>query len=93
MARPLVVASGSASAQAETGSGILAGLSARESAGTPALAVFQLCDGTSSAGPLLATVSLGASGSQNVSLPAVPFNTGIYVNRVTGSTEIVLYLE
>jgi hypothetical protein len=93
MARPLVVTSGAINAQAETGAGNLLGFSVRESAGTPAAASVAFRDGTSATDPLIAVVSLAASSSQSVVLPAVAFSTGIYANRTVGSTEIVLYIE
>jgi pyrimidine deaminase RibD-like protein len=92
MARPLPAASDSVGAQLVTGAGALVGLSCRENAGTPAAAVLFLRDGTSSAGKELAVVTLSGGGSQTIQLPAVQFTTGLYLDRVSGTTEAVIYV-
>lgn len=92
MARAFPVASGAADAQAFTGSGTLVGYTVRESAGTPATASLVLRDGTSTAGSVIATISLAASTSQSAELPAVQFDTGVFVDRLAGSTEVVVYV-
>ena len=93
MAFCVVVPSGATGVQAVTGDCELVGFSVRESAGTPAVASVVLRDGTSSAGKSRAFVSLAASGVDTKLLPAIECKTGIFVDRVSGSTELVLYLD
>lgn len=91
MAFCVVVAAGSADAQAVTGTAELVGYSIRETAG--AVASLTLRDGTSVAGLSRTFVSLAANGVETKFLPAVQFSSGIFVDRTGGSTELVLYLD
>lgn len=91
MASGVPVASGNTSVQAVSGPVTLAGLSVRESAGTPAAASFVLRDGTSVTDPIRFVAKLALSESRAVALPALSFNTGVFVHREAGSTELVLY--
>lgn len=92
MASGVPLASGSASAQAITGPVTLAGLSVRETAGTPAAASFVLRDGTSVTDPIRYVAKLVASESRTLALPALTFTTGVFVHREAGTTELVLYV-
>lgn len=93
MASTTNVATGTAGAQAITGTVVLEGFSARETVGTAA-AMVVLRDGTSSAGPARVFISLPLNGAQTLILPPLTFNTGIFVDRTgTGSSELVLYTE
>jgi hypothetical protein len=93
MSIPVSVPSGAGDVQAVTGSCTLVGYSVRESAGSPAVATLVLRDGTSAAGAFRAGISLAASGVDAQLLPAVEFASGIFVDRVSGTTELVLYLD
>jgi hypothetical protein len=92
MSNAIVVASGAADAQAVTGPAVLVGYSIRESAGSPAVAAVVLRDGTSAAGPLRLLVELAANQSVAGMLPAVDFADGVFVDRESGSSELVLYI-
>ena len=80
--------------QAYTGYGNLYGYSFRESAGTPAVATVILRDGTAASDPILVILELGSNGvdTQWFGPQGIPFNRGIYVDRVAGETEGVLYV-
>ena len=88
MARPVHVASGSADVQGYTGSTTLMGYSV--SAGAAATVVLR--NGTSTAAPAVALVNLAAAGSETGVLPAVDCPDGVFVDRVTGTSELVLYV-
>ena len=92
MARPVHVATGTADVQGYTGSTTLMGYSVRESAGTPAAATVVLRNGTSTAAPAVAIVELAANGSETGVLPALDCPDGVFVDRVAGETELVLYV-
>ncbi len=79
--------------QAFTGATELHGFSIRESAGTPAAAAVILRDGTSATDPPVAHIELVANGSMSERLPLIEIGTGIYVDRVAGETELVLYVS
>ncbi|MGW9024785.1 hypothetical protein ACWGQ5_11220 [Streptomyces sp. NPDC055722] len=92
MSRVIRVASGTANAQAQTGTTQLHGFSVRENAGTPAVATLVLHDGTTAADPIIAAIKLAASESKHVHLPAIEVSTGIFVERVAGTSELQLYV-
>jgi len=92
MARAIAVASGAGDVQAVTGSGTLVGYSVRETAGSPAAATLTLRDGTSAAGAPCVFISLAASTSLTAISPALDFSLGLFVDRVTGTSEIALYI-
>lgn len=94
MARAAAIASGTADITVVAGSGQLKGFSIREAAGTPALAVAHLRDGSAS-GAILATISLGASGSQTVwfAEDGVDYGTSLFFDRVSGTTEGCAYVR
>lgn len=92
MASGVPVASGSASVQAVNGPVSLAGIAMRETAGTPGAASFVLRDGTTNTDPIRYVVKLVASESRSVPLHALTFNTGVFVHREAGTTELVLYV-
>ena len=50
------------------------------------------CDGTSATDPIRVPIKLAANGCIIGGLPAVTFATGIFVDRESGTTELVLYL-
>jgi hypothetical protein len=89
------VTSGTGNAQgiAATANMRLCGFSAREKAGSAAAASFNLYAGTDNTGTLLAVIELAADGSVQHSFPAGGLNAaaGIYVERVSGTSEIVLH--
>ncbi|MCW2767531.1 MAG: hypothetical protein JWO11_3490 [Nocardioides sp.] len=91
MAYSVVVPAGTGDVQAVTGAAELVGFSVRET--TAAAATLVLRDGTSTAGALQVLMTLAAGSSQTSVLPAVVFSTGIFVDRTTGTTELVLYLD
>lgn len=90
LAQPIVSASGTGSAALTSTDGILRGYSVRETAGSPAAASLRLRDGSVS-GTILAVVALAASESKAQTLPNVRVNAGVYLERVAGSTEVVVY--
>lgn len=92
MARAIAVASGTADAQAITGSVTLVGVSVQESAGSPAAASLVLRDGTQASDPGRVLIKLAASESRVIALPALQFDAGVFVDRVAGSSELVLYV-
>lgn len=92
MARAVVVASGTADAQAFTGACTLVGYSVRESAGIAAVATVVLRDGTAATDPLRVLIELPADRSETTKTPAIDFANGVFVDRVAGETELVLYL-
>lgn len=89
MSRAVPVALSGADAQAFTGKGTLMGYTIRSTG----VQTVQLRDGTVATDPLLAVAEFAAAGTVNAVLPAVDFNTGIFVDRTgAGTTELVLYL-
>lgn len=93
MADAIAVASGTADSQMYTGSGEMHGFSCRESAAIAAAATFILRDGTSAAGTALAYVEVAANASETVSFAeSVEFQTGLYLDRVAGETEVTAYV-
>jgi hypothetical protein len=89
------VASGTADAQviAATTSLRLVGFSAKENAGSPALAEFILRHGTSTAGTPLAFVKLGPGESvRDWFGPGGQIaSSGIFLDRISGTTELVVH--
>lgn len=92
MARSIAVASGTGDVQAVTGSCTLLGVCVRENAGAPAAAGVVLRDGTSAAGAVVVPVKLAAGATWFGPLPAIEFTTGIFVDRESGTSEVVLYV-
>lgn len=90
--RSVNVASGTGDVAAVTGAATLWGYSVRESAGTPAAATVVVRDGDADTDPARVLIELAADQSQTVRLPAVQFDDGIFIDRVAGETELVLYL-
>lgn len=91
MAICVVVAAGTADVQGVTGKCQLVGYSVRETAAAAAQIVLR--NGTSTAGALQVLINLPATASETQILPAVDFPGGIFVDRTTGTTELVLYLD
>lgn len=90
MSRAIHVASGTAdSAQS---AGTLVGLNVRESAASPLAAEVIIRNGTAATDPIVYIRELAANEQHTVSLPAVDCSAGIFVDRVSGSTELVLYV-
>jgi hypothetical protein len=52
-----------------------------------------LRNGTSTAGALQVLINLPAGASETQILPAVDFPGGVFVDRTTGTTELVPYLD
>lgn len=71
------------------------GFSAAENAGTPAVASFHLENGIAAAlGAIVETVSLGASVSRSNFIPqGIPCPDGIFLDRIAGTTIVVVYLS
>lgn len=88
MSRAVPVASGTADVQGYTGATTVMAFSVTAAAAT----IVSLRDGTSAAGPVIATVRLAGAGTQHVILPAVEVATGIFVDRDAVASELVLYL-
>lgn len=90
MSRSISLAAGAGDVQATTGNVTLVGFSVRES--TASAATLVLRDGTTTGDPIKVTIGLAAGAGQVTALPAVDFSTGIFVDRTTGTTELVLYI-
>lgn len=88
------VATTAVDVQLYTGSGYLYGYSLRESAGTPAVATAFLRDGTGATDPVLVVLELAANGveTQWFGPQGIPINGGVYLDRVAGEVEGVLYI-
>jgi hypothetical protein len=71
----------------------LMGVGVAETAGTAAAAEVKLHHGTSSSDPLLCpSMNLTADGTGILPFGGgIPCPNGIYVNRVSGNTELILY--
>lgn len=93
MAAVIAVATGTADAQAFTGATELHGYSVHESAGTPAVASLVIRDGTSTAGTALVHIELAANAAETVRLPSIDVQTGLFIDRTAGETELTLYVS
>lgn len=93
-ASKVVAASGTADVAVYTGSGILYGFSARESAVTAAAGSFIIRDGTTVAGDPIMYVNLlsDESAREWYGPQGIPFNTGIFLDREAGTSEVVFYI-
>jgi hypothetical protein len=91
MAKSIVVAAGAGDTQAAIGAFTLVGCSVRESAGAAAAAALVLRDGTGTGDPARFFIELAANESKLLTLPAVEFTNGIFVDRESGTSELVLY--
>jgi hypothetical protein len=93
LSRPVFVTASASDALAFTGPGTLAGFCLRETGATNP-ATIQIRDGTTVAGPVIASDrALAGTGRAQV-LPAVEFSTGLFIDRSeTGTSEVVLYLS
>lgn len=90
MPKAIHVASGTAdSAQS---AGTLVGVCIRESAGTPAAAEVLIRNGTTASDPVVCIFDLASNENRVDPLPAVACPDGIFVDRVAGETELVLYV-
>lgn len=71
----------------------LFGFSCRESDGTPAAAEFIIRHGVADTAPAVIFVNLAANGSQTewFGFDGLPFQNGIFVDRISGTTEISLW--
>jgi len=76
---------------AASGPGVLYGYSVRECAVVPAPAAFVLRDGVDAAGEPRVFCSLGAGGVETRTLPGLSFELGVFVDRTSGTPELVLY--
>jgi hypothetical protein len=91
--RAIPVASGTAGVQAITGAGVLLGYTYNVSAAGAAGTVQYVRDGTDNTGAKLAIIPVGATGGVMVAqIPAIPFTAGLFVDKVTGTSELVLYV-
>lgn len=89
--RGSALVAGTAGALALSGPATIYGYSVREIAGTPAVASLVLRNGTSVAGPPVVFITLVASEARTITLPEIDCPNGVYVDRLAGTTEIVLY--
>lgn len=71
---------------------ILAGVNVTESAATAAAAHLRVRDG-SSTGAVLATVKVAGDGHADVPTYHVHCQNGVYIERVSGSTEVVVFID
>lgn len=92
MSHAIPAASGTAGTQITSGSGDLIGISCRESAGTPAAATLVIRDGTDASGKPLVFVNLAQSTAQTLQLPPVHFTAGLYLDRTSGTSEVVVHI-
>jgi hypothetical protein len=91
MALSIEVAAGTADAQATTSAVSIVGVSVREAAATAAAAALVLRNGTAATDPARVFVELAANESKTFELPGVDFPDGVFVDRESGTTELVLY--
>lgn len=92
MPRAIAVATGTVDVQGVSGGATLAGYSVRESATVAAAATVILRNGTTATDPIVALIELAANASTAQSLPAIDCPGGVFVDRVAGETELVLYI-
>lgn len=86
-----VIAAASTDEQGYLGSTRLIGYVVRETAaGAATLAIH---DGTSASGPKRFNISLASGGLEKEFgiFHPLPFDTGIWIERLTGTTEVILY--
>lgn len=71
----------------------LMGYTAREAAGTPAVASFDITNGDATDDPIIATESLIASGRAHAWFgpDGIPAPDGIFLSRLAGSVAMVVY--
>lgn len=95
MARPIQCPTGTGDVQLETGSGNVRGWSVHESGAVAAVASFILRDGTSTSGAILATVELAADTSHTIYFAGdgIDFQTGLFLDRVSGETEGAVFVD
>lgn len=88
------VTSGTADVQVFSRPCVVTGCSFRESASTPAAATIILRNGTSASAPIVATIEIPADGSMADNYePGIYCHDGLYVDRVAGTTEGVVYVK
>lgn len=89
------VPAGTTDVQGKAGQGglRLMGYAVRESAGTPAVAEALLRHGTAATDPILAFVELAGNGKDAIWFGpnGIRCPNGVFVDRVAGNTEFVLY--
>lgn len=72
----------------------LCGYSCRESAGTPAVAAFNIVNGATVAGGThAAVVELAANASETVWLGGVDCSNGISIDIVSGTVDLLIYYK
>lgn len=93
-AKPNYIAAGAGDVYAVQYDCALKGWSIAESTGA-AGASFYLRDGIDATGPIVAIVKLAANESSRewFGLQGIQFKTGIFVDRLTGSSELVLFTD
>lgn len=89
MADSIHVVAGAGDVQGFTGPGTLYGYSVRETAG--AVATVILRHGTQVTDPAVALIMLVANTSKTEMIAALDLPNGLFVDRVVGTTELVLY--
>ena len=94
MGNPISIATGTADAQVVTGSQKVTGLSARESGTVATAASFVLRAGTTATAPAVVFVELAGDASVNLNYTdPVKFANGIFLDRVSGETEVTVYVK
>lgn len=87
------VATGTADAVGYGHNGLLFGFEVRESAVTAAAAEVIIRDGADATGKKLANVVLAADGVEHRSFGTpVRIDSGVFIDRVAGETEVILYV-
>lgn len=89
MARTIALAADTADVLART-KGTVVGYSVRETNG--ATATITIRNGITASDPAVLLIGLAANTSATARVPAIDCPDGIFVERITGETEIVLYV-
>lgn len=92
MSSSIAVVAGTGNVQVTTGSATLVGLSFRETTAA-AVATFVVRDGTTTGDPIKFVANVASGGSSVTMLPAIVFTTGVFLNRQSGTTELVLHFQ
>lgn len=93
MPNAIHVATGTSDVQVISGAVNVLGYSVRESGIVGAAATVILRNGTSTSAPAVAIIELAADRSETNILPSVSCPNGLFVDRVTGETELVIYVS
>jgi hypothetical protein len=90
--RAVQVTSGTTGVTAVTGGGALVGFSMRTTVGSASTATV-IRDGVTNAGAILAYADTSTTNAVTFTpIPAIPFTTGLFVDRTTATSEMVIYV-